>query len=283
MVYYHNMDYLNLKQIAKQLKVSVITIRRYIKSGKLNAKKIGRDYRISDSDLNNFLNEPNKSKTFKVNNQAENHRNKSMSIFPGLNFHVMETLAEMLPNINSLDEIRNIILKHDRAFLNVLDRIEKNDARDPSTVITFLLIDDAIRNLQTRRRLFKDIIDKKGIILLPLPPHLSDSLLTITPKDMVFLSDAALPPHLKHAHYDDLDFISSPELLDRTDHIELLVAEGYIENQEIYFRRNVINTIYNLSSNGLREIFIHNIPHIPPHAEFLRLNKKNVNMEISMI
>lgn len=277
------MDYLNLKQIAKQLKVSVITIRRYIKSGKLNAKKIGRDYRISDSDLNNFLNEPNKSKMFKTNAPKDNHKNKSISIFPGLNFHVMETLAEMSLNINSLDEMRDIILKHDRVFLNVLERIGKNDTRDPLTAITFLLIDDAIRNLQTRRRLFKDIIDKKGIILLPLPPHLSDPLLTITPKDMVFLSDVALPPHLRHAHYDDIDFISSPELLDRATDTKLLVTEGYIENQEIYFRRNVVNTIYNLSSNGLREIFIHNIPHIPPHAEFIRFDKKNISMKISMI
>lgn len=277
------MDYLNLKQIAKQLKVSVITIRRYIKSGKLNAKKIGRDYRISDSDLNNFLNEPNKSKMFKINTPKDNHKSKSISIFPGLNFHVMETLAEMSLNINSLDEIRDIILKHDRVFLNALDRIEKNDTRDPSTAITFLLIDDAIKNLQARRRLFKDIIDKKGIILLPLPPHLSDSLLTITPKDMVFLSDAALSPHLKHAHYDDIDFISLPELLDRATDMKLLVTEAYIENQEIYFRRNVVNAIYNLSSNGLREIFIHNIPHIPPHAEFIRFDKKNINMKISMI
>jgi len=54
------MDYFNLKQIAKKLKISVITIRRYIKSGKLNAKKIGRDYRISSIELSNFLNEPNK-------------------------------------------------------------------------------------------------------------------------------------------------------------------------------------------------------------------------------
>ena len=277
------MDYFNLKQIAKELKISVITIRRYIKSGKLNAKKIGRDYRISSDNLNKFLNEPNKSTVLKINGQLDNHKNKSISIFPGLNFHIMETLAEMSLNINSLDEIKDIISRYDHVCLELLERIEKNDTHNPSTAITFLLIDDAIKNLQIRRRLFKDLIDKKGIILLPLPPHLSDSLLTITPKDMIFLSDGALPPHLKHAHYDDIDFISSPELLDRTSHSELLVTEGYIENQEIFFRRNVVNTVYNLLSNGLKEVYIHNIPHIPPHAEFIKFNEKNINMKISMI
>jgi excisionase family DNA binding protein len=277
------MDYFNLKQIAKKIGVSVVTIRRYIKSGKLNAKKIGRDYRISSNDLSIFLNAPNKSKTFRINNQLENHGNKSISIFPGLNFHVMEALAEMSSKINSLDEIRDIVSRHDHVCLEFLERIEKNDTDNPSTAITFLLIDDAIRNLQTRRRLFKNLIDKKGIILLPLPPHLSDSLLRIVPKDMIFLSDEALPPHLKSVHYDDINLISSPELIKRITDLKLLVTEGYVENQEIYFRRSVINTIYNLSFNGLKEVFIHNIPHIPPHAEFIKFDKKNVDMEISMI
>jgi len=279
------MYYLNLKQIAKKLKISVVTVRRYIKSGKLKAKKIGRDYRISDNDLNIFLNEPNKlfnkSETFRINNQTDN--NKSIPIFPGLNFHVMETLAEMSLNINSLDEIRDIISKYDHGYLRIFEQIELNDTRIPSNAITFLLIDDAISNLQTRRRLFKNLIDKKGIILLPLPPHLSDSLLRITPENMIFLSDEILPPHLKHVHCDYIDDISSPEFISKTVDTELLVAEGYIENQETYLRKNAVNAIYNLASNGLKEIYIHNIPHVPPHAEFIKFDNKNLNMKISMI
>jgi excisionase family DNA binding protein len=277
------MYYLNLKQVAKKLKVSVITIRRYIKSGKLIAKKIGRDYRVSDSDLNNLLNVPHEPKISKINAQKEKYKSKTIPIFPGLNFHVMETLAEMSFSIDSLNEIKDIVSKYDRTSLELLNKIEKNDTHNPSAAIAFLLIDDAIMNLQTRRRLFKDLIDRKGIILLPLPPHLSDSLLTITPKDMIFFSDGILPPHLKHSHYDDIDHIFSPELLDKTIDLKLLVTEGYIENQEIFFRRNVVSTIYGLSPNGLKEVYVHNIPHLPPHTEFIRFDKKNINMRISMI
>jgi len=43
------------KQAAEVLQVSVITIRRYIKSGKLKASKIGKDYRIKESDIENLL------------------------------------------------------------------------------------------------------------------------------------------------------------------------------------------------------------------------------------
>ncbi len=232
--------------------------------------------------LNKFLNESTGLKAFRINNQKENHRSKAISIFPGLNSHVMETLAEMSLSIDSLDEIRDIVSRHDRVCLELLGRIEKQDTHNPSTAITFLIIDDAIRNLQTRRRLLKDLMDKKGIILLPLPPHLSNFLLRITPEDMIFFSDGA-PPHLKHSHYDDIDFISLPEILGRTDHVDLLVTEGYIENQEIFIRRNVTNIIYNLSSSGLREIFIHNMPHIPPHSEFMKFEKNNINVRISMV
>jgi len=39
------------EQVAEKLQVSLITVRRYIKSGKLQASKIGRNYRILESDL----------------------------------------------------------------------------------------------------------------------------------------------------------------------------------------------------------------------------------------
>lgn len=39
------------------LKISDATIRRYIKSGKLKSQKLGREYRITESALIEFLNE----------------------------------------------------------------------------------------------------------------------------------------------------------------------------------------------------------------------------------
>ena len=42
-------------QVAKILQVSVITIRRYIKAKKLKATKIGKDYRIKESNIKELL------------------------------------------------------------------------------------------------------------------------------------------------------------------------------------------------------------------------------------
>lgn len=48
-------DFYRVKQIAERFQVSDLTIRRYIKAGKLGASKIGKNLRISESDLERFL------------------------------------------------------------------------------------------------------------------------------------------------------------------------------------------------------------------------------------
>lgn len=44
-----------VQQVADLLSVHPITIYRYIKQGKLKTKYIGRQYRITESDLDSFI------------------------------------------------------------------------------------------------------------------------------------------------------------------------------------------------------------------------------------
>ena len=44
-----------VKEVADLLKVSKMTISRYIQSGKLKSSKLGRMYRLTDDDLRKFL------------------------------------------------------------------------------------------------------------------------------------------------------------------------------------------------------------------------------------
>src|SRR5665213_3208406 len=44
-----------LKQASAKLGVSIVTLRRYIKQGKLTAKKVGKEYRIAESDVEALL------------------------------------------------------------------------------------------------------------------------------------------------------------------------------------------------------------------------------------
>lgn len=43
------------KELAENLKVNVMTIYRYIKSGKIKAYKFGKEFRVEHSDFEEFL------------------------------------------------------------------------------------------------------------------------------------------------------------------------------------------------------------------------------------
>lgn len=49
------MDYYTPEQVAEKLQLSVRTIWKYLREGKLPASKIARGYRISDEQLNRFM------------------------------------------------------------------------------------------------------------------------------------------------------------------------------------------------------------------------------------
>lgn len=43
------------EELAKKLRVNIMTIYRYIKAGKLSAHKIGKEYRISITEFDKFM------------------------------------------------------------------------------------------------------------------------------------------------------------------------------------------------------------------------------------
>ena len=49
-------DFYTAKELADKLRVNIMTIYRYIKAGKLNTYKIGKEFRIDKEEFNKFLN-----------------------------------------------------------------------------------------------------------------------------------------------------------------------------------------------------------------------------------
>lgn len=47
--------YLTIEEVAETLRVAYMTVYRWIKAGKLEAIKAGKQYRISEKSLNNFI------------------------------------------------------------------------------------------------------------------------------------------------------------------------------------------------------------------------------------
>jgi excisionase family DNA binding protein len=50
-------EYYSIEEVAEMLKVAYLTVYRWIKSGKLQAVKAGKQYRISKTSLDKYLNE----------------------------------------------------------------------------------------------------------------------------------------------------------------------------------------------------------------------------------
>lgn len=50
-------DFYLVSELADSLRVSLMTVYRYIKSGKIKAHKIGKEFRISKAEFERFLNE----------------------------------------------------------------------------------------------------------------------------------------------------------------------------------------------------------------------------------
>ena len=49
-------EFYTAQELADTLKVNIMTIYRYIKAGKLEAYKIGKEFRIDKEEFNTFLN-----------------------------------------------------------------------------------------------------------------------------------------------------------------------------------------------------------------------------------
>lgn len=55
MNYTSNSDFLTVHEVAEQLRLSVLTIYKYIKEGDLEAVEFGGHYRVSQNSLQNFI------------------------------------------------------------------------------------------------------------------------------------------------------------------------------------------------------------------------------------
>jgi excisionase family DNA binding protein len=44
-----------VREVAKKLKLTEVTIRTYVRTGNLKAKRVGKQYLINETDLINFL------------------------------------------------------------------------------------------------------------------------------------------------------------------------------------------------------------------------------------
>lgn len=58
-----NEEFLTIEEISKILKVSYLTVYRWVKAGKLISYKAGKQYRVKKKDIDNFIINKNYNKS----------------------------------------------------------------------------------------------------------------------------------------------------------------------------------------------------------------------------
>lgn len=293
------MDLVNLEDAAKTLNISMIELWRSINTGKIRAEKNGNEFFISKEEIEVFANrmrvergEINKAKAEEEGNLSITPAKKPPSrirsmrhaqIIPGINSRVMEAIVAISHDLDRISELKEVISENARQWLGFIEKIEEEGVTDLRTAMELLLIDEALKNLNTRRSLFLRLMNGTAMVLLPLPPHLSDAFLEIAQNDRVFHTDRNLPPHLRHTYFPQIEVIPLAQLQNLMRGVEAVILEGYLEHEHIYVRDTASNVVYLLSSMGLKHIFVHSIPHIPPQARFVELIVNETDITITSI
>ncbi len=124
--------------------------------------------------------------------------NEHLIAFKGINSPAIATLTKMLNQNISTKEIQKIIDQHTLECMEFLTKIEKDGITYAHTTIILLLIDELIKNLKIRRMIITQIIYKQAYILLPHSSNLRGELLNFAARDLEYIREKKLLPHLLH-------------------------------------------------------------------------------------
>ena len=144
-------QFISVENFAKELDLSTATVRRYIKSGKIKASKIGKKYHIPKLELDKL------AKTdIAPGVSAQKEVPKKKESKPDLKYNslVGETLAEIAEDFKSVDEVKEVITQLDVDSLPIFNKV-RGDKTSPSQVIADFLGLEAQINLASRREMVK--------------------------------------------------------------------------------------------------------------------------------
>ena len=110
------------------------------------------------------------------------------------------------------------------------------------------------------------------VVALPVPPHLEDWVFEQVDQGMVFAAEDHLPPHLEETDVPFLDDLLPQEIQETLANVKGILAEGQIRGGTVTTRRSVVRVLQMLPSSQMT-LFLHHMPHRPPHAEFAQVDK----------
>lgn len=190
-------------------------------------------------------------------------------VFPGLNSPFTEALCEY-SHPGTIEELMALIERHQPRLVPILNNIRGEQINDLPVAITLLQIDEGIATLRAWRDLILLSTTRKAAVILPLPPHISERLIPALHRDLIFVADHHLPPHLSRQGLEHLDDLMPHDLRRRLSGLEAVAFEGFYEAGNLRVHRS-IGRFLQLMNGNICRLFIHWLPHVPHHGEWVTL------------
>ncbi|RLI55089.1 MAG: hypothetical protein DRP09_11045 [Candidatus Thorarchaeota archaeon] len=254
------MELLSLKQVAEELKVSVVTVRRYIASGKLKATKIGKEYRVKNEDLRSLLSTDNET-------PKEKKRVGSIKHNPSYNFTTTETLQEISSSIAEIAEIEDFIKIRDPHLLPICEDLRAKGVNSVNGFIKLLIEEEYKQTRAAHKKMNQELLSGRMAVFLPLPPNVVRSIDSTIPEGMCFSTEPKQPKHEQHLRAEKLTIENISDVCGKLVGCTSIALDGQRMNGKLLVRSNIAACIPVLSPN-LKTIFFHRIPHIPKGQSF---------------
>lgn len=296
MVNLNQIEFLTIKETASRLRVSTSTLRRFIKNGKINVIKVGGGIRISNQEILNFLsknrNKEEKIQIYPVIDQKVEglHTNppspknpRAHYIIPGINSIEAETLETIISEDITLEEIMKF-LKEERydKLLKLLNKVVEKYKMDSRKSLILLFIEEAIYNLSVRKEILIDLVTiDKALMILPVPPHLFFYFSHFLSLGQIINSEDKIPPHLEpyKGIITNVDDVSPALLHQKFSETRIVIVDGFKTKNGYLVRRPIANLLVQYLE-GIKKIYLYNIPNIPKDQNFALLENDLLSNKI---
>lgn len=160
-----------------------------------------------------------------------------------------------------------------------LDHGRTRDRSHLDKAIGQMMRKNAISGLNGMHRLHRLAAGGELAVAWPVPPHVADEICAEMDEELYFAAEDHLPPHLGDMNIRYLDAMLPDEVEAAFSSVKGILADGRIRAGHVTTRRSIVRVLQVLRGRNV-VLFLHNIPHPPPHAEFAEVSADTEVVEI---
>lgn len=185
---------------------------------------------------------------------------------PGLNSLFVEALGEM----NGHGNIEELIAAYAPHLTKVWVEIQKENLNSESATLALLQLAEAQHMLQRRAELIRACAAGHAVVVLPLPPHVTDIVLPLVTEPFVLTAERHLPHHLSYVGATPIEFVLPNDIDQTFNEITAVVFEGVWDAGQLLTRRGVASFLQTVARGHQQvEHYVHLLPHHPHDADLV--------------